>query len=418
MKRPLTFLSALTVCAMTALGLSAAPAQAADSAPDAAVIQSSVAAAKAGDLAGIDPSLLRSDDPRTQEAIDTLIAHYKPHTAAADKLAGTIGTEWTELRDAAAESAIDGNDYVCTNTALGAYSDQLLEGLTLTQYLVILLYGVLDIPSYDALVFGDRDAAYSYGTAGQYSNEITHTFRDLRNFWDIESGDIDLMAMKNDTMKDPYKVGRTVAWMQGDTYTDEEYLPVAVAIMALMEPLPQGLDNPIYTFNAFAFTAEGDPDPMIQGIGDALVMGDGILTGMQAVGLDEYAPRAIMSHEFGHHVQFETGVYEDTDLTGPEATRRTELMADAFGTYFLVHARGEALNAERYLGSSQSFYEVGDCSFTSAGHHGTPNQRIAASTWGGDLAADARAQGHILPAVTFGDLFEAQLPALVAPDVS
>ena len=35
--------------------------------------------------------------------------------------------------------------------------------------------------------------------------------------------------------------------------------------------------------------------------------------------------------EFGHHVQFEDGLF-NSPLTGAEATRRTELMADAFGT--------------------------------------------------------------------------------------
>ncbi|MFG2559274.1 hypothetical protein [Streptomyces sp. NPDC048496] len=112
-------------------------------------------------------------------------------------------------------------------------------------------------------------------------------------------------------------------------------------------------------------------------------MGDGILEALKAVGLRDTAPRAILAHEFGHHVQYEDNLFANTTLTGPEATRRTELMADAFGTYFLTHSRGEALNTKRVLGSAQSFYEVGDCGFTNPGHHGTPNQRLAASSWGG-----------------------------------
>jgi hypothetical protein len=68
------------------------------------------------------------------------------------------------------------------------------------------------------------------------------------------------------------------------------------------------------------------------------------------------------------------------------------------------------------LQAEQSFYEVGDCSFTSAGHHGTPNQRLRASTWGYSVADGAQKQGHVLPSLTLDAQFEATLPELVAPD--
>jgi hypothetical protein len=115
-------------------------------------------------------------------------------------------------------------------------------------------------------------------------------------------------------------------------------------------------------------------------------------------------------------VQFEKNLFE-SPLTGAEATRRTELMA-AFGTYFTTHSRGLALNAKRVLQGERTFYEVGDCSFDSPGHHGTPNQRLRAAQWGADLAASAHKQGHILPSLTVANRFDAALPALVAPDAS
>ncbi|MGC4940496.1 hypothetical protein [Kribbella sp. DT2] len=38
----------------------------------------------------------------------------------------------------------------------------------------------------------------------------------------------------------------------------------------------------------------------------------------------------------GHHIQYEDGLFDST-LPAPEATRRTELMADSFSAYFLTH---------------------------------------------------------------------------------
>ncbi|MEU6019112.1 hypothetical protein ABZ826_35360 [Streptomyces sp. NPDC047515] len=125
-----------------------------------------------------------------------------------------------------------------------------------------------------------------------------------------------------------------------------------------------------------------------------------------------------IAHEFSHHVQYEDNLFDNTTLTGPEATRRTELMADAFGTYFLTHSRGEALNTKRVLDSEKSFYEVGDCYFKSSGHHGTPNQRLAASSWGASVANNAANQGHILPSLKLDELFEAKLPDIVKPDAT
>ncbi|MFM6849677.1 MAG: hypothetical protein ACKOVB_11295, partial [Terrabacter sp.] len=64
----------------------------------------------------------------------------------------------------------------------------------------------------------------------------------------------------------------------------------------------------------------------------------------------------------------------------------------------------------------QSFFQVGDCNFDKPGHHGTPNQRLAASTWGWSVADAAQKQGHVLPSLTLDAQFEAKLPELVAPD--
>ena len=84
-------------------------------------------------------------------------------------------------------------------------------------------------------------------------------------------------------------------------------------------------------------------------------------------------------------------------------------------TYFATHSRGLALNAKRVVQAQQAFYDVGDCQFTSPGHHGTPLQRDRAAQWGVDLADSARKQGHVLPSLTVAQLFDAALPGLVAP---
>ena len=85
------------------------------------------------------------------------------------------------------------------------------------------------------------------------------------------------------------------------------------------------------------------------------------------LGLGDVGPRVIMAHEFGHHVQFELGVFQTGPTDPAEATRRTELMADAMGADIGLHKEGLAFNRKRVIDALLSFYTVGDCQFASPG---------------------------------------------------
>ncbi|MFG2557836.1 hypothetical protein [Streptomyces sp. NPDC048496] len=282
---------------------------------------------------------------------------------------------------------------------------------------VIFMLSIFDgfnLPTYDALIFGTESKSNKFGVNGEYTQKLTSEMKNLKRFWDINSADIQLVPLHGaDVFSSPERVARTLSVLYGGT--PESQLDLAEMFVELvdMEPILKGGANPIFSFNAFAYSEKRDPEPT--GVSDRIIMGDGILQGMSAVGLGDVAPRAIEAHEFGHHVQYANDLFV-SDLPAPEATRRTELMADAFGTYYLAHARGEALNTKRVLGSEQSFYEVGDCGFDNPGHHGTPNQRLAASSWAASVANDAAKQGHILPSLKFAGQFEAKLSDLVKPD--
>jgi hypothetical protein len=332
--------------------------------------------------------------------------------ARREAAAARLGIESSPATEAL-ERVINPDDYECGPTDLDAYVDGLLAGMTNDQILFLVFSGVLDFPTYDALIFGrDTDPAYDMSVQ---SATLHHTFRDVKRFWDVESSDIQLHAMHGDMLLDTGRVARLLVAFYGFTEAEADAYAAAVADVIASVPAFDGGNNPIFTLNAFAFTGEGEPDPLLASVPDKLIFGDGIMDALSFMGIADVGPRVVMGHEFGHHVQFEDNLF-DSPLTGPEATRRTELMADAFATYFGVHARGLALNAKRVLDTQKTFFEVGDCAFDDPGHHGTPNQRMRSATWAADLATAARPQGRILPSLTFAELFEAELPELVAPD--
>ena len=98
-----------------------------------------------------------------------------------------------------------------------------------------------------------------------------------------------------------------------------------------------GGNDPLFSFNAFAFSATGIPD--------RIVMGDGVLEGFKEIGFADVAPQTVYAHEFAHHIQIENDYFSDPvpgATTQAELTRYTELMADAMAGYYLTFATSEA----------------------------------------------------------------------------
>jgi hypothetical protein len=366
--------------------------------------------------------------PTTAAVATAPAAASRPVAATAAPTAVRLPANWQARRDAVATKirlepsptteavrrAINPDDYACAPTALDTYVGTLLGGLKGEDVDFLVNSGALDFPTYDALFFGTSSDP-NYALTPAYRQQLTSSFRDAQRFWDIKSDDIQLMAMHGKTvLQSPARLTRLLRDVFGLTPGEAAAYADAVVTQVAKIPALRGGDNPIFTLNAFAFSAEGEPAPF-NAIPDKLIFGDGILDALEYMKIADVGPRAVLGHEFGHHVQFEDDLF-NSPLTGAEATRRTELMADAFGTYFATHSRGLALNAKRVLQAERTFYEVGDCAFNSPGHHGTPNQRLRASQWGANLADSAQKQGHILPSLTVASRFDAALPNLVAPD--
>jgi hypothetical protein len=272
-----------------------------------------------------------------------------------------------------------------------------------------IITGMLDFPTYDALLFENSSANQTFGVNGQYTHPVTKAFKDLKRFWNIQSYDIVLAAMHGSMLRNRDKVIRIDMILYDDSPAVAAFW--ADLIIELLNEVPQyrNGNHPIFTFNAFAQSAF--PFPPYGIVPSKIIMGDGIMDAYQAIGYGDVAPQAILAHEFGHHIQFQLGLF--TDENSPEATRRTELMADAFSAYYLSHARGASMQWKRVKLFLQVFFNIGDCSFNSNGHHGTPTQRMAAAEWAYSVADNAQKQGHILTAQQFTALFEAQLPSIL-----
>ena len=269
---------------------------------------------------------------------------------------------------------------------------------------------------YDALLFGTPRNTEDYGIVpANYKAPITQAFKSSQRFWDVNLFDVQAMSMQNDMLADHDRVARIIGVLFGVDEAEADATATQVQALLNSSPALDGGRNPLFTLNAFAFSAEGETDPIFQGLPDKMIWGEGLAAGLDALGLGTAAAKGVIAHEMAHHVQFEDNLF-DSPLTGPEATRRTELMADAFGTYHVAHKRGLNLKGVNLHKVEQAFFEVGDCAFDNPGHHGTPNQRLRASLWGAGLAAKTPPPFRVLPSLTLDAKFEKKLPDLVRPD--
>ena len=296
------------------------------------------------------------------------------------------------------------------NTQLNQWLDNELADWNNTVIMYVLNTDMLNLPAYYSLFYENNSSGQFFGQRGEYTQRLTKTFKNLNRFWDIDSRYIVLTAMHGNMLANSDKVYKTYYSVYELDAADALYYTNLVSSLLKAFPQYRNGTHPIFTFNAFSQSSFYFPPVGV--IPPKIVMGDGILEGYTAIGYGDVAPQAILAHEYGHQIQFQLGVFDEDP--SPEATRRTELMADAYSAYFLSHARGEAMQWKRVKQFLQVFFNIGDCFTEDLGHHGTPNQRMASAEWGYKLADDAQKQGHILSSLEFTEMFEMALPQILA----
>ena len=268
-----------------------------------------------------------------------------------------------------------------------------------------------DVPIYEAIYLKSGATPQTYGYDGEFTHVMVKTERDVKTFWDIPSDDIQVVSMRDDVLFDVPRLAATYNFVYGVPYPDATELAKYVRNLLITSQTMNG-HYAYWTFNSVSLHID-PPSPYAQ---KKVIMGDGILEAYKALGLDDVAPQAIFAHEFAHQIQFANDYKLLTPgATAAERTRYTELMADAYSAYYLTHKRGATMNQKRVEEFLNVFFYIGDCSFTSSGHHGTPNQRLKAARFGFSVADEFQKQGHILTAAEFFARFQEAYPTLIAP---
>ncbi|MEJ8755600.1 hypothetical protein WG947_01215 [Pontibacter sp. H259] len=267
----------------------------------------------------------------------------------------------------------------------------------------VLQFGDLEWEWYDLLAtinqlhsYLDRSQQY-FAVDGHLTEFAIKNKRMLEEFWGMPN-EVSLKGQHTKTLLNRNAIANV--YLNFSTATEAEAFEMADLLISEVMLKSKVLSNsPLLSLDGFATTS------------NIIVIGDGIIQILNEAGTAEKETFAgVLSHEWAHQVQFNNfkswyGVPAELSENSPEATRLTELEADFFTGYYLTHKRGGTYNWKSTAQFVHMFYNIGDCAFESDGHHGTPNQRMAAARLGWVVAQVTYPMGHIYSASEVHSLF-------------
>ncbi|MGI9551492.1 MAG: hypothetical protein ACR2MT_09860 [Aurantibacter sp.] len=284
------------------------------------------------------------------------------------------------------------------NSVLSFYNNELINGfiaswdgnpdaidIILGDYFIVNQIAALD----------ENFNADTFGANGEFTNYVKKRVRSLEKFWNM-SGLIDVRGQHTSTLEDLDFL--RLVYENYSTASPEEIdyiLGIAEHFNTTSDQIPE---NPFYALDGFA-TFSG-----------FIVIGDGIVSTLAETGIDpKVVWSSILAHEWAHQMQFlnfgNWAYPVPPFINTPESTRMTELEADFLTGFYLTHKRGATYNWKRVEDFMEAFFNIGDCGFTSPGHHGTPLQRLEAARQGFLLATNIKKKGKIPSQTEVHDAF-------------
>ncbi|MCX2682041.1 hypothetical protein OOZ15_18970 [Galbibacter sp. EGI 63066] len=277
------------------------------------------------------------------------------------------------------------------------------------------IYGLLYYDTYATINFYmslvDTSEQF-FGAEGEYTQLMNKRVRNLEKFWNM-SGEIDVKGQHNSNFENIELMRETLPYITVPGTDIEAFIQDILLINELSTFL---IENPFVSFDGFAIQIDNF---FGKGQDNIIVISDGIVGVMTKTGIDAgIIWTGILAHEWSHQIQFKNNWTYPIDPTNiAEATRATELEADFTAAYYMTHKRGATYNWKRVEGFFELFFNIGDCSFDSDGHHGTPLQRMEAARKGFELVQSEKKNGHISSTQQVHDAFLDEYDAIIAPEL-
>ncbi|MUH37181.1 hypothetical protein D9O36_15115 [Zobellia amurskyensis] len=254
------------------------------------------------------------------------------------------------------------------------------------------------------------DSEQYFGADGEDTQKVKNITKSLERFWFMPH-EIEVRGQHKSTLEDYDKIVDILMFWYERPASEANALAYYFTNFVNVESTFL-TETPLIAADGFAIALDG-----AFGQNDLIVIGDGIVDLLEQTGIRRNVIwNGIMAHEWAHHMQFnnqDKWYPNGAADNAPEATRTTELEADFFTGYYVTHKKGGTQNWRRTQQFLELFFNIGDCSFTSDGHHGTPLQRMEAARRGYLLARRIQNKGKVLTANQVHNRFLNQLDKII-----
>jgi len=228
-------------------------------------------------------------------------------------------TFWARARAAAAATSAPKN---CSSPLLAWYDKKVgemeMEEEKLEEFSNVLLLPFL----YRHCISQSQEGDY-FGVTGDYTDLITSQQERLKAFWStsdstLKTDDIVVLGVHGTVFQDKAKLVPTLE-MMFDFHNSSEANMVADEIQRIIRGIPKQFENPLLSFDGFAFPAGGPPFFAKTGAHcritadgtptqDSILIGDGILIAVEDIFGENASSESVSlfhAHEYGHQMQYE-----------------------------------------------------------------------------------------------------------------
>ena len=306
----------------------------------------------------------KNDDDTSVTGTETKVVEAPELTLVCEPPQGRLADDYGSVLRRAMTTTEQCNNLELGNT-IRAYAQQ-RDAFSVTNGETLSLLFLINAVISDA-------ATATFGANGEYTVLVQERKGELQRFWQFWDP-VALLGQHHSFFGDRTALLNAYSFCNQATVGDIE--AQADLIVAAYADQNSTLRTPIYVMDAYAQVESGNR---------SIVIGDGMIDVIAHVAQVEkgIAWTGILAHEWAHHIQF--NLVTDREAT-PEWTRHNELGADFMAAYFMTHPQGSQYLWSEEVDFYQLFFQIGDCEFQDEGHHGTPQQRMAAARMGYTIA--------------------------------
>ena len=295
-----------------------------------------------------------------------------------------------------------GGGGICVPGLEQLYKDAMINGIGAETYAYLNEYRMFELPWRVEAAFDRDPTGEHFGPNSQYTHDVLLSHDRIQEFWHLggvqtgRSNRYTLRSVRGSVLGDDDFTTALALVSLYDMTLDDAKDAVYNMRAVIEEHVPQGYDNPLFSFHAHFYQIGAESG--------AFMLGDGMLEYLDGLGRANDVPfgmalEAKMAHMHGQYllhvelgfdgIPIDTAIVSATSRAGDsEGIKYRELLAASLAAYYVAHPKGGNYRGhdlcDIYIDLVRS---AGNCDYNE-GHSKTRNQIECAANWAAKLVLE------------------------------